>query len=281
MKVKITTDSTGDLSPELLERYDIAVTPLTVTLGSRSGKDGTDITPDDIYAYVEQSGKLPKTSAVSTWEYEAFFRGWKEQGYEIVHFCISSEFSSSYQNAVLAAKEMDGVRVIDSRNLSTGQGLAVLHAAELAEAGCPAEEIARKCREILPRIEASFVVNDMEYLYKGGRCSGLAAFGANIFRIKPCIEVIDGHMEPRKKYRGSIQRAMRSYAEDRLKGRSDIDTRRIFLTHTRCDRETIEYVRSLIRELQPETEEILETTAGATITTHCGPETLGVLFVRK
>ena len=281
MKVKITTDSTCDLSQELLNQYNIAVIPLTVTLGERFGQDGVDIMPSDIYSYVEQSGNLPKTSAVSILEYTEFFQIWHDQGFEVIHFCISSHFSSSYQNACIAAREIGNVWIMDSENLSTGQGLAVLHSAELAMAGYTANEIVEQCNAIIPRIEASFVANSIDYLRKGGRCSALAALGANVLQIKPCIEVVAGYMKPRKKYRGGIKKVIRLYAEDQLKDRRDIDTHRIFITHTRCDAETIEYVKSLIRKLQPEIVEILETTAGATITTHCGPETLGVLFVRK
>ncbi len=280
MKIKITSDSSCDLSPEILEKYDIPIAPFHVILGSRSGPDG-EITPDDIYAYVDESGQLPKTSAVNTQAYMELFNYWHDQGYQVIHFCLSSTFSSACQNARIAAQEVEGVWVIDSENLSTGQGLLVIRAAEMAASGCSAEEIVAECKALVPKVEASFVVNDMEYLRKGGRCSALAALGANVLQIKPCIEVIDGEMKPGKKYRGKIRRAIKLYAEDRLKGRTDIDTTRIMVTHTRCDQETIDYVKDLVRELQPDTGEILETVAGATVTTHCGPETLGVLFIRR
>ncbi|MBQ6036897.1 MAG: DegV family protein [Lachnospiraceae bacterium] len=281
MPIKITSDSTCDLSKELLEKYDIAILPLTVTLGDRSGFDGIDITPEDIYRYVEETGKLSKTSAAGLIQYQDFFREWREKGYEVIHFNISSEFSSSHQNAYLAAQEIGGVRVVDSRNLSTGQGLTVLQAAEMAKEGASADEIVKTCEEMVGRVEASFVANSIDYLFKGGRCTALAALGANVLQIKPCIEVIDGKMTPGKKYRGKIDRVMRDYVKDRLEGRTDIEKKRIFITHTRCAEETVEAIRGMIREYQPDIEEILETTAGATITTHCGPGTLGVLFVRK
>ena len=281
MPIKITSDSTCDLSKELVEKYDIAILPLTVTLGDRSGFDGIDITPEDIYRYVEETGKLSKTSAAGLIQYQDFFREWREKGYEVIHFNISSEFSSSHQNAYLAAQEIGGVRVVDSRNLSTGQGLTVLQAAEMAKEGASADEIVKTCEEMVGRVEASFVANSIDYLFKGGRCTALAALGANVLQIKPCIEVIDGKMTPGKKYRGKIDRVMRDYVKDRLEGRTDIEKKRIFITHTRCAEETVEAIRGMIREYQPDIEEILETTAGATITTHCGPGTLGVLFVRK
>lgn len=281
MKVKIISDSTCDLSADLLEKYEISITPLSVTCRDKSYKDGLEITPDDIYAYVDESGKLPKTSAVNVAEYIDVFKRWREQGYEIVHFSISSLFSSTYQNACIAAEEVGGVYVVDSLNLSTGQGLVVLHGAEMAQNGCDAKTIFEACKELAPRVEASFVVDSIDYLYKGGRCSALAAFGANALKLKPSIEVRDGKMGTGKKYRGRIENVILSYVSDRLKDRNDIDKHRIFITHTRCEQSTVDAVRNKILELAPDFEEILETTAGSTITTHCGPNTLGILFVKK
>ena len=281
MAVKIISDSTCDLSKDLLDKYDISIVPLTVNLGERSGHDGVDITPEDIYDYVSSTGELPKTSAVSVGEYEEMFRLWRDQGYEIIHFCISEKFSSSYQNACIAAEEIGGVTPVDSMNLSTGQGLLVLHAAEMARAGASVEEIVRSCETVRDSVEASFVIDNIEYLRKGGRCSALSAFGANFLHIKPCIEVLNGGMKPGKKYHGKLNHVIRSYVEDRLKDRTDIDMHRIFVTHTRCDAEAVDQVKELIRTSCPDCEELLETTAGATITTHCGPGTLGILFIRK
>ncbi len=281
MPVKITTDSTCDLSVELLKKYDIEVIPLVVSLGDKSGKDGKEVTPETIYDFVDKTGKLPKTSAVSIGEYKKIFKAWNAKGYNVVHFCIGSNFSSCYQNACIAAEEVGGIYPVNSANLSTGQGLLVLRAAEMAKEGASAGAIAEKCRELVPFVEASFVVNSIDYLHKGGRCSSLAAFGANLLKLKPCINVIDGEMLPGKKYRGGINKVIEEYAEERLSGRDDIDTSRIFITHTKCDTETIEQVKNLVREYCPDAGEILETTAGATVTTHCGPGTLGVLFIRS
>lgn len=281
MAVKIISDSTCDLSKELIEKYDIDILPLTVTLGEQSGHDGTEITPDDIYDFVEKSGELPKTSAAGIVEYSDKFKFWRNKGYDIVHFCISNKFSSTIQNAYLASEETDGVYIVDSMNLSTGQGLIVLHAAELAKEGKSAKEIVKECEDMIPRVEASFVINSIDYLRKGGRCSALAALGANVFQIKPCINVIDGYMTTGKKYRGTIKRVMQEYSKDRLSNRNDIDMHRIFITHTKCSDDEVKAVKDLVLTYCPDVEEILETTAGATVTTHCGPETLGVLFVRK
>ena len=226
---------------------------------------------------IDELRKLRKHAA----DYISEFRRWVSQGFCVVHFCISGDFSSTYQNACLAAKEVGNVYVVDSRNLSTGQGLLVLHAAEMVEKGHSAQEIWERCTALAAQVEASFVIDRLDYLHKGGRCSALGAFGGNLLRLKPCIEVRDGKMIPGKKYRGRIEKVMLQYVEDRLQNRSDIDKHRIFITHTRCSPEAVSAVREKIRQLIPDFEEILETTAGATITSHCGPNTLGILFLRK
>lgn len=281
MKVKIISDSTCDLSKELIQKYDIEIVPLYVILGNDTRKDGIDVKPDDIYSYVDKNGTLPSTSAVNIPDYQDVFKYWTEQGYEVVHFGISSDFSSSYNNARLAAEEFENVFVVDSRNLSTGQGLVVLHGCEMAQNGASAKEIADECAKITDKVEASFVVNSIDYLFKGGRCSALSAFGANLLQLKPCIEVIDGKMKPGKKYRGNISRVIANYVVDRLQNRDDINKHRIFITHTKCNQEDIDEVRNKIIEICPDFEEIIETTAGCTVTTHCGPATLGILFIRK
>lgn len=281
MKVKLIADSTCDLSKELIEKYDITILPLYVSMHDEMKRDGIEINADEIYGYVEETGKLPTTSAANVGDFTEAFTSWREQGYEIVQFCISSGFSSTYHNACIAAEEVGGVYVVDSKNLSTGHGLVVLHGAEMAEQGFSANEIADACNRMVSKVEASFVVDSIEYLRKGGRCSALAAFGANLLNLKPCIEVIDGGMKPTKKYRGNINKVILSYVSDRLSGRDDIDNHRIFITHTKCDKEIVNSVRKKIMEIKPDFEEILETTAGCTVTTHCGANTLGILFVRK
>lgn len=281
MKVKIISDSTCDLSKELIEKYQISIIPLYVIMNEQMKKDGIEVTPEEIYSYVKEKGKLPTTSAPNINDYLEIYKFWREQGYEIVQFCISSDFSSSYHNACLAAEETGGVYVVDSRNLSTGNGLLVLHGAEMAEKDCSAKEIADECSKLTSKVEASFVVDSIDYLYKGGRCSALAAFGANLLNLKPCIEVTEGKMKPGKKYRGNISRVMLNYVADRLRDRDDIDKHRVFITHTKCSAADVENVRQKLIELYPDFEEILETTAGCTVTTHCGENTLGILFMRK
>ena len=281
MKIKITSDSTCDLSPVLLQKYDIAIVPLYILMGDKTQKDGLEVNPEDIYEYVDKTKKLPSTSAPNLGDFEDEFKKWLDEGYEIVHFNISSDFSSSYQNACTAAANMNGVYVVDTRNLSTGSGLVVLHGAELAQQGKSAAEIKAECEAMVDKVEASFVVDSIDYLRKGGRCSSVAALGANLLKLKPLIEVIDGKMKAGKKYRGSIDKVIINYVIDKLKDRDDIDKHRIFITHTKCNPVTVQQVRGKINQLYPGFEEILETTAGCTVTSHCGPGTLGVLFVRK
>ena len=281
MKIKITSDSTCDLSPELIEKYDIDILPLYVGMGDDVLKDGVEATPEDIYAFVDKTGILPKTSAPNLSDMTDLFEKYTKDGYEVVHFSISADFSSSYTTACLAAEEVGNVKVVDTRNLSTGSGLVVLHGCEMAQNGATAEEIQKECSELTGRVEASFVVDSIDYLHKGGRCSSVAALGANLLKLKPCIEVIDGKMQSAKKYRGLIDRVILNYVTDRLNGRDDIDKHRIFITHTKCSEQIVEEVRKKINQLSPGFDELLETTAGCTITSHCGPYTLGILFVRK
>ncbi|MBR1482263.1 MAG: DegV family protein [Ruminococcus sp.] len=281
MKIKITTDSTADLSPELLKHYDISVVPLYVVMGDKILKDGIEATPEDIYTFVDETGKLPKTSAPNLNDFLSMFRNWRKQGFNVVHFNISSDFSSSHATARMAAEEVGGVEVVDTRNLSTGSGLLVLHACEMAQNGATAAQIAEECRALAGRVEASFVVDSIDYLRMGGRCSSVAALGANLLKLKPCIEVIDGKMVSGKKFRGRIEKVIINYVTERLQNRDDIDKHRVFITHTRCSEEVVEQVRETILQLAPDFQEILETTAGCTVTSHCGPGTLGVLFIRN
>ena len=280
MSIKIISDSTCDLSQELIQEYDIAITPLSVTIGDKTGRDGLEIHPEEIYDYVAQSGKLPKTSAVNVADYAAVYKEWTEKGYDIIQFCIGSGFSSTYQNACIAAEKYDNVHVVDTKNLSTGQGYLTLYAAKMVRNGATVDEILKKSEELTSKMETSFILDQLEYLHKGGRCSGIVVMGANLLKLKPCIEVKDGGMVVGKKYRGEIAKAAMGYITDRLKDRDDIDKSVIFITHTKCDQAYVDAVRQKIEELT-DFEEILETPAGCTVTTHCGPSTLGVLFARK
>ena len=279
-KVLITRDSTSDLPPELVEKLNIKTIPLIVTLGDKTYQDGVDINPDDIYKYHEEHGVLPKTSAANVDDMINFFEPFINEGYEIVHFSISSAMSSTYQNSCIAADEFEGIYVVDSANLSTGEGLLVLKACEWAAEGFSAKEIYDKVCELIPRVDASFVIDSLEYLHKGGRCSALAALGANLLKLKPCIEVKNGTMGVSKKYRGKYAEVLKQYVAERLHDPDDIDTSRVFVTHAGCDEEIVNMVAELVKETLA-FDEVLVTRAGCTISSHCGADTLGVLFIRK
>ncbi len=280
-KIKIIADTPADLSPELLEAYDIATIPLVVTMGDASHEDGVTVKPDDLYAFYRSTKILPKTAAPNPERYAAEYEKWVSQGYDVLNFHIGSGFSASCANAQIAAEAFPNVYSIDSENLSTGIALLVLEAAEMARAGLPAAEIVERVCAMRGKVRASFIIDTLQFLWKGGRCSGVAALGANLLRLKPCIEVTEGRMEVGKKYRGELGTALLKYVTDKLSGRQDIDLKRIFITHSgMSDPGLIDDVRKLIKKLQPFAE-ILVTRAGCTVSSHCGPNTLGVLFMEK
>ena len=279
-KIKITCDSTCDLTDALYEQYGVEVIPLGITLGENTYHDGADVTTTDVFEYVARTGELPKTSAISVGEYVDVFEKYVREGYEIVHINLSSELSSCYRNACLAAEDFTGVYPIDSRNLSSGSGHLVLEAARLANEGKSGAEIADILNEIKGKLDVSFVLQTLEYLRKGGRCSSIAALGANMLHLRPEIEVRDGKMQVARKYRGTIQKSVTDYIRGRLEGREDIDTKRIFVTHSHAPREVVDEAIALVQSLHPFTE-VIETIAGCTITSHCGKECLGVLFFTK
>ena len=280
MSIQITSDSTCDLSPALLQSYGVRIIPLYVIQGGTSYKDGVDIQPADIFAHVEQGGDLPTTSAVSVGEYRALFAELSHQHEAVVHITISADFSSCYQNACIAAEEFGNVYVVDSRNLSTGHGLVVVEAALAARRGMAPDELVPFLRELTGRVEASFLIDRLDYMVKGGRCSAVAMLGANLLRLKPCIEVRDGKMGVVKKYRGAFAKCLVDYVRERLEGRTDLVPDRVFITHTTVAPETVAAVRQAVEQYGPFAE-ILETDAGCTVSSHCGPGTLGILFIRK
>ncbi len=278
-KILIASDSTTDLSPELIEQYNIKILPLGVSLGDKQYTDGVDIDPDFIYKNYEETGKLPKTSAVNMAECEAFLRRYVDEGYRVIFFTISSEMSSTQNNARMAAELVEGAYVVDTRNLSTGGGLLLIAASEMAQAGMSAEEIVAKCNELAPCVDASFIIDSLEFLYKGGRCSALAALGANLLNLKPCIVVKDGKMGVGKKYRGKFGMVLPKYIEDRLGDTSDVIKDHIFVTHAGCDAAVVDACVARVREIAPDAR-IHITRAGCTVSSHCGRNTLGVLFIR-
>lgn len=283
MAVHIVADSTCDLSPALIQKYQIHVLPLRVSLDGKDYRDGVDIHAADIFKAVDSGSPLPKTAALSAADYTDAFRQILDAhpDDEILCITIGQKFSSCCQNALIAADETEHVTVVDSCNLSTGFGHVVLCGAEYAADGHTAAETAGYLKEqIIPYVEASFIVDRLDYLHKGGRCSAVAALGANLLKLKPCIEVKNGEMQVVKKYRGHFAHCVAEYAKERLADRSSISDHRIFITHATASREAVEAAENAIREAGGFTH-VEETSAGCTVSSHCGPNTLGVLFIRK
>ncbi len=275
-------DSTCDLSPELVERYQVRVLPMHVNLEDQSYLDGVDIDPDAIYAYYDKHKVLPKTAALNMDEFLEVVRPLVEAGNDVICITLGSSLSTTYNSCRLAAMELEGLYAIDSNNLSTGFGHVVMAAGDRIAAGMPVEQIVEEVQEIAQKVEASFVVDNLEFLHKGGRCSAVAMLGANVLKLKPCIEVSNegGAMGVSKKYRGTLERVLEEYVADRLSGREDIRQDRIFITHSGISQERIDLVKAAI-EKHMHFDEIFITRAGCTISSHCGPNTLGILFVRK
>lgn len=280
MNIKIMSDSTCDLPLELVQKYNIEIVPLTVVKDGQAYSDGIDITPADIFNHVASGGSLCSTAALSVGEYQERFAQFAQTYDGVLHINISSEFSSSYQNACLAAEEFDNVRVVDSRNLSTGQGLVVLKACELAQSCSSLDELQEQLNAFAPKVEASFLLDRLDYMVKGGRCSSVVALGANLLNLKPCIEVKDGKMAVVKKYRGNYAKCLSSYVKDRLTGRDDLDKSTLFVTRTPVSEDCLAAVSAAVIECEP-FENSYWNEAGCTVSCHCGPGTLGVLFVRK
>ena len=280
MKIKILSDSTCDLSQQLLQENDIDLVPLTVVKDGKEYKDGVTITPADIFAHVAAGGDLCSTSANSVGEYAEIFAQYADKYDGVLHITIGSGFSSCYQNACIAASDFENVKVVDSMNLSTGQGLVVLEAAKLAKECASLAELHEKVQAFTAKVEASFLIDKLNYLVKGGRCSAAAALGANLLNLKPCIEVRDGKMIVVKKYRGNYGKSLAAYVKDRLDGREDLTRETLFVTRTTTTDEEYKYVMDAVAAYG-HFANTYETTAGCTGSCHCGPSTLGVLFVRK
>lgn len=279
--IKILSDSSSDLSQELIRKYEIGVIPFYINLGGKTLRDGIDISAEDIYAYVAKGNPLPGTIANSIEDYTEVFRKWRAQGYEIICTTLSSDMSCSYQNAKIAADEVGGVHVIDSRNLSTGHGHLTVNAAIMASKGMAADDICRAVNTLAAKVRSSFILDNLEYMRKGGRCSSVMLLGANLLKIKPEIVVEDGSMKVGRKYRGPLGRVLEEYVDERLEGMENkIRSDRIFITHTGCSKELVDLVRARI-EKHMHFDEVLETRAGSTVTSHSGPNTLGILYIEK
>lgn len=280
MRIKITADSTIDLSPELLEKYNIGIMPLYVHFGDEEKQDGVSCSPEDIYNFVDEHKVLPKTAAASEGDYMSLFEETLKECDAIIHFSISSEMSVSHINAVNAASNFNNVVIIDSRNLSTGTALLALYAHDLIKEGKSLEEVVNLTKEKTDKVRASFILDKLNYLHKGGRCSAIALLGANLLKIKPSIKVTNGKMGVDKKHIGPFDNTVMKYVQEQLNAGSNVETKRVFITHTKISPKIVDSVRKYLEELNI-FEEILETTAGSTITTHCGSNTIGVLFMEK
>lgn len=275
MKIAISAESTIDLSKDLLKKYDISVIPYTVLLGEKSAVDG-DITPDDIFNYVEETKDLPRTSAINEYAYTEYFKELRKKYDAVIHVTLSSKITSSVEHARTAAKLLKDVYVVNSRSLSTGIALLAIYARQLADKGYDPEEIVEKLKVRRHALQVSFVVNTLSYLHKGGRCSGVAHITAALLRIKPQIVLRNGEMVTGKKYFGKNSSVIASYCEDTLEEFNNPDTSIVFITHTQASPEMVAAARTALEDRG--FTQIYETLAGATITSHCGPKTLGILY---
>lgn len=281
MRIKVCADSTCDLSPELAARFDVNILPLYVSLGEQTRKDGVNVTPADIYSHVDAGGGLPTTAAITPEDYADEFRRYAADYDAVLHVTIGSGFSSCYQNACIAAEEFDNVFPVDSKNLSTGQGLVVVEAARRAASGMEVHQLLDELNDLIPRVEASFLLDRLDYMRKGGRCSTVAALGANLLKLKPCIEVVDGQMKVVKKYRGQFEKCIETYIRERLEGRAgQLEPNEAFITHAVATEPVLAAARQAADAYNC-FDERFETIAGCTVCCHCGPNTLGILFIRR
>lgn len=281
MRIKITSDSTCDLTKEQLQQHNIHIFPLAIIKAGKEYLDGIEIQPKDIFEYVESGAGVTTTAAVNVADFEEKFAEFLKDYDAVIHVSLGSGFSACCQNAVIAAENYDNVYVVDANNLSSGIGHIVIEAALMAEHNMEPAVIVNALNALTPKVEASFVIDTLKYLHRGGRCSGVAALGANVLKLKPCIEVINGKMDVGKKYRGNFDKVILQYVSDKLEGRDDIDYRRIFITHPPgMDGRIVDSVREAVKAAGP-FEEVTVTYAGCTISHHCGPVCLGVLFLRK
>ena len=280
-KIRITADSTCDLSESLLQKYEISILPLNIVLDMKSYSDGEEISPDEIYVWSEKMHKTPKTAVAYDRALE-MASAFQKNGDEMIFFGISESMSTTCNVMRMVKEELNytGMYVIDSQNLSTGIGLQVLRAAELAAQGLAAQEIVTQIEQERGRVRASFVVERLDYLAMGGRCSSVVALFGGKLKLKPRIEVTDGKMEAGKKYRGNQDKVILKYVQNMEMQLRQADPHRIFITHSGCEEAVIRSVEEYLKGLH-HFEEILITRAGGVISSHCGPGTLGVLFYQK
>lgn len=281
--VIITADSTCDLPKALIEKYDIKITPLSIMLGDEIHYDGVDCFPNDLYSYVDKTGELPKTAAVPPSTYEDLFTSLIDEGSSVVHIGLSSAISSSYNNSCIAAEELDNVYCVDSKSLCTAMGLLVLKACDLREEGFTAKQIYNRLNDLVPKVSTTFVIDKLDYLYKGGRCSGVARFSANVLGIRPSIAVDSkvGSLDVAKKYRGKLEAVYKQYINDSLSNIKEVDPARIVIANSGgVSDDVLKLAESMVKE-KGIFKEIIFADAGCTISSHCGPKTLAIFYINE
>lgn len=281
-KVILSADSTCDLSEEWIEKYKVQIQPLHIILDGKDYRDSIDIKPDDIFNTYDKEGKLPQTAAPNIAEYMNHFKKWTDKGYEVIHISLGSSLSSAYQNSCLAAEELGHVYPIDSGNLSTGMGLLVIEAGDRIGQGMEAKDVRDDIIALKEKVNTSFIIDKLTYLHEGGRCTAIEAFSANLLNIRPSIEVdnASGKMNVGKKYRGNTAKVLKRFGTDRLSKQKDTVINRIIITHSGTDPENITLLKNVIEETAT-CKEIHVMRAGCTISSHCGPNTLGLMYLSR
>ena len=280
VKIKITADSTCDLTQELLQQWNISLMPMHILMGGESYLDGVTVHPADVFVHIQNGGQTPKSAAANLVEYSDFFAPFAKEYDAVIHISVGSKFSSCFQNARLAAQEYENVSVVDSENICTGQGYLVLRAAKWAADGLPPKSICMRLQNLAKRVELSFVLNQLDFMAKSGRCSGVLAFGANILGIKPSLAVINGELKVVKKYRGSLPICVGKYITDQLDGRDDIDNTMVFVSSCQPKPGCMDAIKAGLRKYG-KFEHIIETDIGTTIGGYSGPGTIGIVFAKK
>lgn len=279
-KILISSDTTCDLPQSIIDENGISLCPITILLGTEEHRDTIDIDANGVLEYVEKTNVLPKTAATSIYAYKEYFEKLLENNEQVIHFCISSKASSCYSNAVKAAEELKNVFVVDSYSLSSGQGIQLLEACDLLKEGKTAEEIISEIEAKRDKSQISFVVDRLDFLHKGGRCSSVAMVASKVLKIHPSIAISDGALGVKKKYMGNMARCLTQYVKDIADENPNYDPKRCFITHSPSDRELVDLVADSVKNLF-KFDEIIEATAGSTVTSHCGYNTIGVIFYNK
>ena len=279
-KIKFTSDSTCDLPKSILDANDIGICPIAILLGLDEYHDTVDVDAEKVIEYVKETGTLPKTAATSIGAYKEYFEQYTKDGYTVIHFCISSNSSSCYNNASMAAKELENVYVVDSLSLSTGQGIQILKAINLRKQGLSAAEIVKEIESLRDKVQISFVVDKLDFLHKGGRCSSTAAFASKILKIHPSIAMKNGSLGVDKKYMGNLSRSCAQYVKDVADAYKNYDETVCFVTHSPSDEAIVNLVTEKVKEYF-NFEQVIDANAGSTVTSHCGYNTIGIIFYNK